>query len=93
MQPRTTLTAAAVLAAGALLGYLAASVGMNPLRSADAAEPRVADAAADAPGGLTGKAQAAGSPIAGSTGTHQGFALGCAHQFKSARCRRDRLTD
>src|SRR5262249_53555000 len=56
-------------AVGTLLGYLAASVGMNPFRSADAAEPGGAGAAADASGGLTGKVQAAGSPIAGSTVT------------------------
>jgi hypothetical protein len=42
---------------------------MNPLRSADAAELGAAGAAADASGGLTGKVQAAGGPIAGSTVT------------------------
>src|SRR5262245_1533698 len=69
MRPRTTLTAAALLAVGALLGYLAASGSLNPFRGADAAGPAPAGPAADAAGEFAGKVQAAGSPIAGSTVT------------------------
>src|SRR5262249_56689036 len=69
MRPRITLTAAAMLAVGALLGYLAPSDSVNPLRSADAAQPASAGQDRNVTGGFAGRVQGAGSPIAGSAGT------------------------
>src|SRR5262249_60535045 len=69
MRPRITLTAAAMLAVGALLGYLAPSDSVNPLRSADAAQPPSAGQERNVAGGFAGRVQGAGGPIAGATVT------------------------